>query len=167
MEFFPNRMEHSLNSVNSANSGNLINHWSMNGSQFKVAVCCLCFPGTSYTKDSRFKWSNLFYKNVYKFCRFYRIYSGTRKSSCVAARGESPVVKQIKPWPLWGEWVPPTQVPVWWEGMSPGQVPVQGTLLPSQQDLVRQDLNSIASLSHPSRISEQGCSTTEHWWCTN
>ena len=35
MEFFLNEAELSLNSVNSANSGNLINHWSLNWADFK------------------------------------------------------------------------------------------------------------------------------------
>ena len=34
------------NSMNSANSGNLINHWSINWSQFKGTVSHICFAGT-------------------------------------------------------------------------------------------------------------------------
>ena len=39
MEFFLNGAGHSLNSVN---SGNLINHWSMNWAQFKDPVSHMC-----------------------------------------------------------------------------------------------------------------------------
>ena len=45
MEFFQNGAELSLNSVNSANSGNLINHWSMNWAQFKNPVYHMCLAG--------------------------------------------------------------------------------------------------------------------------
>ena len=45
MEFFLNRAEFSLNSVNSANSGNLINHWSMNWVQFEDPISHMCLAG--------------------------------------------------------------------------------------------------------------------------
>ena len=49
-EFFLNRAELSLDSVNSVNSGKVINHWSMNWSQFKdpvtyVLLVLLVHPG--------------------------------------------------------------------------------------------------------------------------
>ena len=43
MEFFLNGAELSLNPVN---SGNLINHWSMNWPQFKDPVSHMCLAGT-------------------------------------------------------------------------------------------------------------------------
>ena len=46
MEFFLNEAQLSLNSVNSANSGNLINHRSMNKVHFKDLLCYLCLAGT-------------------------------------------------------------------------------------------------------------------------
>ena len=46
MEFFLNGAEHSLNSVNSANSGNLINHGSVNWAQFKDSTSDMCLAGT-------------------------------------------------------------------------------------------------------------------------
>ena len=55
------------------NSGNLINHSSVNWDQFKDSLCYLCLPGTesnilvSYTGNGRLEDSNLFYKNFYKF----------------------------------------------------------------------------------------------------
>ena len=61
MEFFINGAELLLNSVNSANSGNLINHWSMNWAQFKDPVSHMCFVWccsgilVSHTRGSRFK----------------------------------------------------------------------------------------------------------------
>ena len=45
MEFFLNGTELSLNSVNSANSGNRINHRSMNWVQFKDLVSHMCLAG--------------------------------------------------------------------------------------------------------------------------
>ena len=42
MDFFLNGAELSLNSVISENSGNLINHWSMNWAQFKETVSHMC-----------------------------------------------------------------------------------------------------------------------------
>ena len=45
MEFFLNGAELSLNSVNSANSGKLINHWSMNWDQIKDPVSHMCLAG--------------------------------------------------------------------------------------------------------------------------
>ena len=45
MEFFLNGTELSLNSVISVNSGNLINHWSMNRAQFKDPVSPMCLAG--------------------------------------------------------------------------------------------------------------------------
>ena len=44
-EFFLNGAEFSLSSVNSANSGNLINHWSMNWAKFKDPVSHVCLAG--------------------------------------------------------------------------------------------------------------------------
>ena len=46
MEYFLNGAERSLNSVNSANSENLINHWSMNWTQFKDPVSHICLADT-------------------------------------------------------------------------------------------------------------------------
>ena len=46
LEFFLNEAELSLNSVNSVNSGNLINHPSMNWAQFKDPVFHMCLAGT-------------------------------------------------------------------------------------------------------------------------
>ena len=46
LEFFLNGAELSLNSVNSGNSGNLINHWSMNWAQFKDPIFHMCLAGT-------------------------------------------------------------------------------------------------------------------------
>ena len=43
LEFFLNGAELSLNS---ANSGNLLNHWSMNWAQFKDPVSYMCLAGT-------------------------------------------------------------------------------------------------------------------------
>ena len=66
-------------SLNSENSGNLINHASMNWAQFQdhvflssgsIMVC--------YTRDSRLEYSffaKIFFK-LYRFCRFYRIHLG-------------------------------------------------------------------------------------------
>ena len=45
MEFFSNRTELSLNSVNSGNSGNLINHCRMNWVQFQDPVSPMCLAG--------------------------------------------------------------------------------------------------------------------------
>ena len=45
MEFSLNGAELSLNSVNSANSENLRNHWSMNWVQYKDLLCYLCLCG--------------------------------------------------------------------------------------------------------------------------
>ena len=45
MEFSLNGAELSLNSVNSGNSKNLRNHWSMNWVQYKDLLCCLCLCG--------------------------------------------------------------------------------------------------------------------------
>ena len=60
MEFFLNGADLSLNSVISANSGNLKNHWSMNWAQFKVFVTCVsCLHSSSilvsYTRVGRFE----------------------------------------------------------------------------------------------------------------
>ena len=52
MEFFLNGTELSLNSVNSADSGNLINHWTMNWAQFKDPVSHMCLVGTVVTSWS-------------------------------------------------------------------------------------------------------------------
>ena len=57
MEFFLNRAELSLNSVNSAISGKLINHWGMNWDQLKDPVCHMCLAGAvvaswSLTQDA-------------------------------------------------------------------------------------------------------------------
>ena len=46
LKFFLNGVELSLNSVNLVNSGNLINHWSMNLVQFKDPVSHMCLAGT-------------------------------------------------------------------------------------------------------------------------
>ena len=43
--FSLNSAELSLKSVISANSGNLINHWSMSVAQFKVSVSHMCLAG--------------------------------------------------------------------------------------------------------------------------
>ena len=80
MKFFLNGSELSLNSVNSVNSKNLINQWSMNWDQFKDSLFFPCLPGAevSYSRDSRFKYGNLFSKILYKFyriCRLCWIYS--------------------------------------------------------------------------------------------
>ena len=45
MEFSLNEVELSLNSVNSGNSENLRNHWSMNWVQYKDLLCYLCLCG--------------------------------------------------------------------------------------------------------------------------
>ena len=45
LEFFLNRVKLSSNLVNPANSGKLINHWSMNWSQFNDPLCYLRLPG--------------------------------------------------------------------------------------------------------------------------
>ena len=45
MEFFLNAVEISLNSVNSANSEQLIYHRSMNWAKFKDPVSHMCFAG--------------------------------------------------------------------------------------------------------------------------
>ena len=45
MGFILNGAEFSLNSVNSANSGNLINHSSMNLTKFKDPVSHMCLTG--------------------------------------------------------------------------------------------------------------------------
>ena len=45
MEFSLNGAELSLNSVNSGNSENLKNHWSMNWVQYKDLLCYLCLCG--------------------------------------------------------------------------------------------------------------------------
>ena len=45
LEFFINGAELSLNSVNSANLGNLINHSNMNWAQFKDPVFYMCLAG--------------------------------------------------------------------------------------------------------------------------
>ena len=45
-EFFVNGAKLLLNSVISANSGNLINHWSMNEAQFKYHISYKCLAGT-------------------------------------------------------------------------------------------------------------------------
>ena len=42
-EIFPKWIR---NSVHSANTGNLINHWSMNWDKFKDPLCYLCLAGT-------------------------------------------------------------------------------------------------------------------------
>ena len=49
LEFFLNVAELSTNSVNSANSGNLINHWSMNWAQFKDPISHMCLTEFSET----------------------------------------------------------------------------------------------------------------------
>ena len=46
MEFFLNGAELSLSSANLANSGNPINHWSMNWAQSKDPVTHICLAGT-------------------------------------------------------------------------------------------------------------------------
>ena len=45
MEFFPSGAELSLNSVNSSNSGNLINRRNMNWGQFKDPISHMCLAG--------------------------------------------------------------------------------------------------------------------------
>ena len=45
MEYFLNVTELSLNSVISANSGNQINHWSMNWAQFNYSISHICLAG--------------------------------------------------------------------------------------------------------------------------
>ena len=70
MEFFPKL---NRNSMNSANSRNLINHWSMNWSHFKYLVSHMCLAGAvvaswSLTQeDGRFK---PFYCNDKYFCHW-------------------------------------------------------------------------------------------------
>ena len=64
MEFFLNGAELSLNSVN---SGNLINHWTMNWAKYKDRLSHWHFGSilVSYTRGSRFK---PFYCNDKYFC---------------------------------------------------------------------------------------------------
>ena len=73
--FFLNEVELSLNSMNSTNSGNLIDHCSMNWGQFKGHLCYLCLHGAvvwslllmQQVVDSRLT----FYKNfVNEFTEF-------------------------------------------------------------------------------------------------
>ena len=52
MGFFLNEAELSLNLMNSVNSGNLINHRSMNWVQFKDTVSHTCLAGTVVTSCS-------------------------------------------------------------------------------------------------------------------
>ena len=50
--FFLNGTEVSLNSVNLMNSGNLINHWSMNGAKFNDPVSYVSLAGAVVTSWS-------------------------------------------------------------------------------------------------------------------
>ena len=52
MEFFLNGLELLLNSVNSANSGTLINHRSMNWAQFKYTLSYMYLAGTVVASGS-------------------------------------------------------------------------------------------------------------------
>ena len=62
------------NSVNSSNSGNLINHWSMNWDQFKDLVCYLCLTGAVVTSwpltQEAVGLNNLF--QIQYFCHWIR-----------------------------------------------------------------------------------------------
>ena len=69
MGFSLNRPELTWNSVNSANSWNLRNHWNMNLVKFKDPL--LPVPSwhwgrvlVSYTRDSRFEYSNPFFHHI-------------------------------------------------------------------------------------------------------
>ena len=70
IEFFLNEAELSLNSVN---SGNLINHWSMNWSQFKDPVPHMCLAGAvaaSWSLTQEVVGSSLLLTNI--FCHWFR-----------------------------------------------------------------------------------------------
>ena len=56
LEFFLNGAELSLNSVNSANSGNLINQWRKEWAEFKDAVPHMCLAGTAVAFWSLTHW---------------------------------------------------------------------------------------------------------------
>ena len=63
MEFFLNGAELSLNLVISANSSNLINHWTMNWAQFKDPVSHMCLAGAvvaSWSLKQKMAGSSLF-----------------------------------------------------------------------------------------------------------
>ena len=73
MEFFLNGEELSLNSVISANSGNLVNHWSMNWAQFKDPVSHMCLAGAviaSWSFRQEVAGSSLLMTNI--FCHWIR-----------------------------------------------------------------------------------------------
>ena len=58
------------NSVNSASSGNLINHWSMNWIQFRDPLCYLCFAGAvvaSWSLTQEVAGSNNLLQNIIIF----------------------------------------------------------------------------------------------------
>ena len=108
LEFFLNEAELSLNSVISANSGNLINHWSINWAQFKGSFSHMCLAGTEvafWSLTQKVEGSRPF--NDYYFLYLNspnsaKIFRKTPISSCV--------------WSLWGLTSPrsmryePTQV---------------------------------------------------------
>ena len=65
--FFPKWIR---NSVNSANSGNPINHWSMNWAQLKDPICCLCLAGAGLLHRRWQVWIIFLKYNI--FCHWLR-----------------------------------------------------------------------------------------------
>ena len=81
LQFFLNGERLSLNLVN---SGNLINHWSMNKVHLKDPLCYLCLPGaglalwfvTQEVEDSNTAFFAKIVFKFYRFCTFYRVHLG-------------------------------------------------------------------------------------------
>ena len=118
LEFFLNGAELS---VNSANTGNLINHWSMNWTQFKDPVSSMCLAGTvvgswSLTQEVagsnpfndkyfcyrihwiQWKWSYLASLVFGKNCRKIRVNTSRPESKTWWHQAYAPIRKQY----LWG-----------------------------------------------------------------
>ena len=79
---FPNRVfpKWNGNSVNSANSENIRNHWSMNWGQLKDPLCYLCLAGVviaSWFLTKEVAGRNTLVAKIFdRFCSFYRIQLG-------------------------------------------------------------------------------------------
>ena len=113
MEFFLNGAELSLNSANSTNSRNLINHWSINWAQFKDPVSHICLAGKipwNLSNQHPRKWANwpLFhtlcdFQDVLFFIEDFLTFTAQCLGSDLTMQEE---IKQGRKWnQKWPEWV--------------------------------------------------------------
>ena len=123
LKFFLNWAELLLNLVNSANSRNLINHWSMNWAQFKHPVSHMCLAGTvvaSYKRGGRYE---PFYFNDKYFCHIrwiqWKHLGKTPLSECYQISSKVQKLKKLLDYLKWSQntkantekWSLPVNVP--------------------------------------------------------